>query len=535
MVRRLPRVCSALVLVSSLMGASALVGCAVSKDDVHRWANRSQGARRLVAVVSHDKYPMDIRVEAVRTLIEMKPRKGRRIGLEGGEDNASLVTTIAQLPPAEREKLLGEVVPILVAEMSKPPAPAVNGVRPIDTSYPFKDAAFALLIHEDKSLLNDATRAQLRAKLAEWCMVNFAEKMDDSSQLFGVEQVMKELKNEGARLLPTLIVPGAQKIDRIAQLIADLGNTETKGKASEALVLVAKTVDSPAWMEQKRGWLAEQNKISKLTPTPGQFQKQLEAFQEEELLRVFSSMKKVGGKSVVEYLLAFAQKPGTEPKRRAASLAALEGNLDRNSTAHADALLSIAGTDDTPDMVRQVALARVGEMPRKLVVEKLFTLFDNKRWQVRWVAAELVLKMSDTSQLAEFMARIARATNMALSEPLQYGSLIGGMKGPKPVAELVKQYAAAGNPVQVRLSALGYFYSHGVASEVPEIGAYTTDTTPVPQCAKDAEDCEWKCTVGQEAKEVKTLGEYVDFCVKPAMATRTRAEGSPAARGSTKG
>jgi len=534
MVRRLQRACSALVLVSVLVGASSLVGCAISKDDIHRWANRSQGPRRLIAVVNHDKYPLELRVEAVRTLIEMKPRKGRRIGLEGGEDSPGVINTIAQLPPAERQKLLDAVVAILLEEMSRPPATLIQG-RGVDTSYPFKDAAFSLLIHEDKSLVNDATRAQLRAKLAEWSMVNFAEKMDDSSQLYGVEQVMKELKNDGAQLLPALIVPGAQKIDRIAQLISDLGDQKTKDKASDALVVVGKTVASPTWLEQKRAYVSEQNKISKLNPTPAQLQKQLEAFQEEELLRVFSSMKKVGGKAVVSFLLTFAQNGAAEPKRRAAALAALEGNVNRNSSEHADILLGIAGNDETPDMVRQVALARVGEMPRKLVVEKLFALFDNKRWQVRWVAAELVLKMSDTSQLAEFMVQIGRAANMAISEPLQYGSLIGEMKGPTPAEELIKRYSAGGNPIQVRLSALGYFYKHGVASQIPELSAYATDSTPVPECAKTAENCEWKCTVGGEAKDVKTLGEYVEFCVQPAMATRLEAKSAAGKSGPKKG
>ncbi len=51
-------------------------GCRTSDDDVHRWANSAQGPRKLVAVLTHDKYPIDLRIEAAETLVSMKPRGG---------------------------------------------------------------------------------------------------------------------------------------------------------------------------------------------------------------------------------------------------------------------------------------------------------------------------------------------------------------------------------------------------------------------------------------------------------------------------
>ena len=47
---------------------------------------------------------------------------------------------------------------------------------------------------------------------------------------------------------------------------------------------------------------------------------QLDQYQEEELLRIFASMKRVGQKPVVDYLLEFAQDKNQAPKRRAAAL-----------------------------------------------------------------------------------------------------------------------------------------------------------------------------------------------------------------------
>ena len=346
--------------------------------------------------------------------------------------------------------------------------------------------------------------------------------------MFGMEQVLRELKADGVRSLPDLIVPGAAKIDRVSAMIADFGDDATKAKASDKLVAVAKEVNSETWIKQKAPGVEAANKASKLSPTADQFKAQLSKFQEEELLRVFSSMKKVGGKPSVAFLLAFAQDKTQPEKRRGAAMAALQGNLDKKDSAHAAAVLAVAGAADTPDSVRDVALQRVGELPRALVIEKLYDLFKDPNWKVRWVAAELVLKMSETPQLPEFFSKLAQADNMAITEPLKYGQLIANMKGTPTAAEVAGKYAAPGHPVQDRLTALGYYYTVGTAADVSKVAGFTSDHTATPKCKADAKDCDWKCDVqtekGSETKEVTTLGDFVEHCVKPAMEKRKAAK-----------
>jgi HEAT repeat protein len=511
-----------------LLGALAAntTACRTDSDNIKAWASKSQGPRKLVAVLTHDnKYPMDLRVEAALTLVSMKPRGGRRIGIQGNDDQPGLIDALAQMQPAARSAVVARLVPKLQEEMTKPLPSAQAGQAVADPTIPYKDAAFALLTHEDGALLTDeGLRKNLKATLASWTATNFADRLDDSSQMFGMEQVLRELKADGVRSLPDLIVPGAQKIDRVSAMISDFGDEATKAKASEKLVNVAKEVNSETWLKQKAPQVEAANKASKLNPKPEQFKAQVAKFQEEELLRVFSSMKKVGGKPVVSFLLAFAQDKSQDEKRRAASLAALQGNLDKSNPAHAAAIMAVAGGSDTPDSVRDVALQRVGELPRPLVIDKLYDLFKDPNWKVRWVAAELVLKMSETPQLPEFFNKLGDADNMAITEPLKYGQLIAYMKGtPKP-AEVVEKYSATGNPVQVRLAALGYYYNVGTAADLPKISGYTSDKTATPKCKDDAKDCDWKCDVqtdkGSETKEVKTLGEFVEYCVKPAMEKR---------------
>ena len=296
-------------------------GCRTSEDDVHRWANTAQGPRKLVAVVTHDKYPMDLRIEAAETLVSMKPRGGRRIGIQGTDEQEGLVDSLAQMPPAQRTALIGKLVPKLQSEMAKPPPVQVVGqaAQP-DLSVPYKDAAFAILTHEDGALMPDESlKKSVRESLAAWCSADFADRLDDSSQLFGVEQVLRELKSDGVRTLPDQMLPGTNKLDRMSDLIGELGDPETKLRASQKLVDVAKSVNSDAWVAQKRPGVEAANKQSKLAPTEDQLKAQLAQYQEEELLRVFGSMKKIGGKPVVDYLLGFVQdKNGLEKRRTAA-------------------------------------------------------------------------------------------------------------------------------------------------------------------------------------------------------------------------
>jgi hypothetical protein len=169
-------------------------------------------------------------------------------------------------------------------------------------------------------------------------------------------------------------------------------------------------------------------------------------------------------------------------------------------------------------------------MPRS-IVERLYGLFRNKNWKVRWVVAELTLKMmTDTSQLPAFMNRLAVADNMSLTEPLRYGALIGAIKGTPPVSEVVDRYARKGNNVQARLSALGYYYEFGTTADMAKVAPYASDDQKVPACGKDAQECEWKCAVGEEAKDIATVGQFVEFCVKPAMEKRSNG-GKPGTSG----
>lgn len=522
------------------------VACRTSPSDVQRWGNTKQGPRKLVAVLTHDKYLLDLRVEAAKTLIEMKPRNGRRVGIvgeDGDPDNRGLIHAIARLPREERSAIVERLVPVIVTELRRP-VPTVPAGQPasIDPSIPYKDTAFALLTHENAQLVEDpAHRGALEQALAGWCAADFARRVDDPSQLFGVEQVLKSLKAEGARRLPPLLVPEGKKIDLLASLIADLGDERTKLDASRRLVRIAADVADAGWKQRKGPLVRSINEASRLKPTREQFEAQLDQYQEEELLRVFSSMKRVAGAPTVEYLLDFAGDRHRPEKRRAAALAALEGNIvkcaaadcDQRTLDQIDAVLAIARSDDAPDSVRDQALRRVGEMPRKLVVDRLYSLFGEKKWKIRWMAADLVLSMSDADQVGEVLANLRDATKeLAIAEPLQYGYRLGTLKGKTTPGAIAAAQVAADQPVISRVTALGYYFHHGTRSDLPLLAGLEGDPMKVPKtpdCEGNDRGCAWECEVVEGGahivKEVATIGQFVKFCVEPAVAARDATPG----------
>lgn len=529
-------------LVAAVMAVAFLSGCRTTTQDVERWAGTVNGPRKLVAVLTHAKYSLDLRVDAAMALVQMKPRNGQHVGLQGGEeaDQPGLLKSLASLTPAIRSRIVSGMVPELLEGMRQPPAKPGEP----DPTIPFKDAAFALITYEDGGLVSqEADRKALRAALADWAIGDFVQRLENPMQAYGMEQVLRELGAAGVQRLPELMKQDEAKLGQMAALVADLGDPATKDRVGAKLVAVAQQVNTDQWKEQKAPAVKEANETSKLNPTPDQFQRQLDMYQEEELLRVFASMKRVGGAAVVNYLIDFAKNdrcPGKDPrrcdKRRAAALAALEGRLDRTNPDHVKAMLALGANTSTPDSIRDLALRRIGEMPRALVIKDLYSMFETDNWRVRWVVAELVLKMSDTQQLGEFMQHLAKADGMAITEAIRYGNLINMMKGPPEPRAVAEKYAAPIFPVEARVSALGYFHEYGTDKDLPFVRQFENDRTKTPKCAAEpeAQGCEWRCAVDsggeQQLKEIENVGDYVRYCVEPAMKRR---KAQPASKAET--
>ncbi|HRG95542.1 MAG TPA: hypothetical protein PLR99_04775 [Polyangiaceae bacterium] len=521
-------------LVALVAGAS-LTGCAVSETDVKRWEGTERGPHKLVAVMSHQKYRPELRVEAALTLVRMRPRGGKKVGYTmlldkyKDEENIQREGALKQLSEDQRRLIVNGMAPILIKEMAAPPPPRTpEGRLPEDFSIPYKDAAFAMLSNEPTSLVSDeATRKQLTEALIKWVQTGFEDRLENSSQQFSVEQMMRYLGPSSVRVLPSLITEKANRLDRIAGLVNELGEPETKLKASEALVELAKTLTSPNWTATQTQVVQEFNKKNNVSATPAQLQQQVEKMLDRRLTEeVFVAMKKVGGRPAIDFLLDFANDGKQKEDRRKLALAALEGRMDKTNAKDLERVFAVAKGDDTPDAVRDQGFRRLGEFPKEQIVPLLNTLFgakvEPKKWKVRWVAASMVLKTLNAKQVgAEFMAKMptSEKSKMGMTEPLDYGQTILKLDGDGKA--VIKEYLGS-KVLGPKLVALGSFYE-GKKADVPTIQAFENDTAKLPQC-EPSDECDWKCDVPKagnpketEPKELKTVGELVKFCIIPSM------------------
>jgi len=520
------------VVTACAIGAGAtLAGCAVSDSDVHRWETTENGPDKLYAIVTHDKYSWPLRAEAALSLVRMRPRNGKRVGLEElviGFDTPQgrVPGALSVLGEDARRRIVDDIAPKLV-EMMQQPAPTrpVEGAVAVpDPSIPYKDAAFALLSHEPPLATDEKTKADLVTALTRWVQTDFEARIDNGAQQFGVEQIMRFLGAPSVKALPATITESSTKVDRACSLIADIGDDDTKKRASEALVVMAKHIDSSDWVDKQRTLVLEANQKAKVNATPQQVNEQLKQYQEQELERVFANMKRVGGRPAVEYCLGFAHDRAKSEKMRTDALAALENRVDKSVPSDVNFIFDIVKDDTNPDKVRGVAMARIGELPKEMIVAKLYTLFD-KKWQVRLDAARMILKTIGTRDLPEFMHRLPQndRSKMALTEPITYGALILAMDpqgGPKP-RDALNAYLQS-NELGAKLTAAGSYYAAKKAEAAP-VTTLAEDKAPVPKC-EAADQCGWQCDVpkapGSQEKETKTVatvGEFVRWCIEPSL------------------
>lgn len=512
----------------------ATAGCRVAETDVKRWETTENGPSKLVAVITHEKYDWDLRKEAAMSLVRMPSRGGVRQGIKiltdkfkmdkGEERDGALL----QLDEESRKQIVDRMAPELVKQLSEPPPPRTpEGRLPPDPSIPFKDATFALMVHEPPLVTNPATREQLRQALLKWVSTGFEDRIENGSQQFGVEQMMRYLGAESVRGLPALINENTARIDRIATLVGDIGDDAAKQKTAEALVALANKYNSKEWLAAQTTVVKDYNAKNGVKADDNQVAAQVAKIQERRLTEeVFPALKKIGGRPAVEYLLGYAADTSKPAERRQLALAALEGRIDKNHPQDLDRLFAIAKNDETPDAARDVAFARLGELPKEQILPKLYTLFENpKKWKVRWVAASLALKTMSTKQVPEFMARLPKGpSKMGMTEPLSYGEIIRKMEPaagePKP-RDVIAPYLGS-KDLGAKLTALGFFWE-GKKADIPAVAPYEKDTAALPKCEKE-DECSWQCDVPKapgsketEPRELKTVGDFVKLCLVPSM------------------
>ncbi len=532
---------------NSLRGAAlgllvtTAIGCAVNEGDLERWERTLEGPKRLSAVVLYDRYPHQLRVDAAMSLIDMKPRKGQRVGIERlvkgtlvcdatwierKKEEPCLKT---HLSPETRAKILTDLVPRIVAELRKPPPqPAQGGAATADPSYKFKDAAYMMLTYEKTQIIADsALKQQLLDALKEWAMVDFARKLNDQTQMFGMEQLLRLIGPTSVEKLPSLMDKNALRdLSKMADLIAKLGEPKTKEEAGKKLVGILDFIGSDQWRKEKEPEVKAANEARQLTPTEKQFAQQVADYQEETMTKIFAAMQKVGGQSVVDYCLKVANDKKPSVKIRQSALTALEGNIDKKDTKNINLLVELAKNKDTPLAVTDLAFRLLKRLPRDTVAKALYEMLDNDDWKIRRLAGSTILQMSKVENINEFLDELSKRAkkNFNPNEARTYAAYIVDLKEGKPLDKLKPHMKS--EKIQARIVALSYYLISGTRKDIGAVKPFAEDTEKVPKCEekdKDKSECSWECLVPTadkkktEKKTVETVGDFVNFCIVPQL------------------
>ena len=102
------------------------------------------------------------------------------------------------------------------------------------------EADLVLLIVRDAS--GAIVMSPSGAALTEWAMADFERRLENRTQTYGMEQLLRYLGPESVVGLPKLISRDSRNLEKMAGLIADLGTDETKEQASVSLVDIAPSV-----------------------------------------------------------------------------------------------------------------------------------------------------------------------------------------------------------------------------------------------------------------------------------------------------
>ncbi|MBI2394947.1 MAG: hypothetical protein HYV09_35585 [Deltaproteobacteria bacterium] len=555
--RRLGRI--AVVAAVAAVAAAAL-GCRVNKDDLKRWEKTVNGPDKLVAVLTHDKYERDLRVEAAWSLIEMRKRGGQAIGL------TRLIEELDKLPVTERREILDGVWKRLQPMVLQPIQPAGEG-RFSDPSVVYKDATFALYTDE-KLDLDPKLRDEMTRALTEWAvgkdgdpaekrLAAFETRMDNAAQAYGVEQVLRKLGLPAATRLPKLMTaPSAiknQRLDSIARIVVDVkpaagdkGAGEAYDKARDELSThfadILKQTIGDGYVNAVKPEIDEALKKApngkQVLDNPDNYKKYMNDVRNERLTSLFAIAKQVGRKPVVDVLIATAQDPKADAKHRALSLAALEGNVDTSNDAQMKAFLAIAKSD-APDEVKLGSLNRMNAYPPDVAIKAYYDLFESPNWKVRYGGAlrvlDLLARVGDRTKTnpKEFLAKLPATdkSKFALGEPSAYGDALHAL--PKELgAKAALDDALKSERLGAQLTALGWYLTHGTKDDLPALAKLEADKSPVPKCKED-EECGWEkpgCPVPKagkpdevDYKSIATVGDYVQHCVKVQIEQRAKA------------
>lgn len=488
-----------LFLALTLLGG-VLAGCKVTEDDITTWKGTVKGPGKMVAVMLADKYELPLRTAAALALVDME-----RHDVDGV---AELQSALAKLDNGTRAAVIEGLAPGLIALMQKGEAETAEGESVPPRQVRAKDAAFALIPQADPD-----TRKRLTEAVVRWYTVDFNGR--NLSGNYSAEQVVRALGSPAASILVDAL--GArlpqQALIKLAELIGQLGDPDTKKRAAQKIVAIEQEMRGPefaAWLEAQ---IAEQLQASGQQADAARIQKTA-ALNRDKFIDegAIPAMKHLADQpEVAQRLLAIASnRDPALAARRTRALQALEG---RAREEHLDALLALALDAEAPASVRDYAFDRVADVRSPKALPPMWPLLESAEDQrLRWRAGELILTIGGNSVLAEFFSKLPGEDAEYEPEELEGYAARMGQMSPLPSAIAAAQLKSP--DWWDRVIALNYFERKGGAEAIALIEPLLGDTAEPKGKNWAAGD-----TVGKVAKRAMDgLRERIGHAKGPAPA-----------------
>ncbi|MGB5283730.1 MAG: hypothetical protein WBN29_04420, partial [Polyangiales bacterium] len=230
-----------LVVLCSVAGL-LLAGCKVDSDDVQQWKETVKGPTRLRAVIGSDRYSPELRTEAALAIVEMD-----RNDIDALSILSKAFDELQRQDRAISETIVGGMIPRLQALLSTEPDPEAPGPDPVQVRA--KDAAYMVIPYAPEGSRNELIRA-----VVGWYSADFEGRSLAGD--YSAEQVTRALGAEAAGMLVDALhekMP-PQAMIKIAEIIGEDGDEDTKKRAGQRLVAIEKEMEKGAFVT----WLATQ-------------------------------------------------------------------------------------------------------------------------------------------------------------------------------------------------------------------------------------------------------------------------------------
>ncbi|MBZ0120197.1 MAG: hypothetical protein K8H88_24620 [Sandaracinaceae bacterium] len=478
-------------LLMLLVCGALATGCKVTTEDIDYWMGTVKGPGKIVAVLLADKYEDELRVHAGVALVRMEPR-------DDVDGLSELQAAIRTLPPESQTRIVDGMVPDLLRIMrgeDTPRSGSEEAVPPLQIRA--KDAAFLLV-----NYASQAQRTTLTNAVVDWFVVDFNGR--SLSGNYSAEQVVRQLGAPAASRLVNAMnarLP-QQALVKLAELIATLGDDETKGRAAARMVEIEQEMEGAEFLTWLQERLREQFRTQQPnTPINEARIAAAAALNRENFINLgaLPAMKHLNSQRVVaDRLLAMGQASATEEPllaRRVKALQALEGGVRPDQLTP---LLDLALAEATPIGVRDYAFDRISDARDASVIPRLWPVFtDTQDWRMRWRVGALILTLGGPAVVTEFFTRL-NDESYAQEELHNYGERLSQMR--PPPTDLVNTKLTSARWFD-RCVAL-YFWEFRASSEA-DLGRITALAQDAAATA--GENWRRQDTVGKVAEAVANL------------------------------